>query len=168
MRALTVGPYQPLAERLSQLGSLDTDSCFDMLKSPEKPESTRDFGLSTRWWMRPLRRRPGMQRTHVADPSGIRTGCGLLFSGSSQVALDDAASSRARRHMEESAPRNVATAGTAESSRGPRQPDLEQPLRRATLRSGVFRSDGTSLANLITQMVPRLEMGPLNREGARR
>ena len=167
VRALTEGQYKQPAESLVHLGSLDTDRCSDMLKRPEKPESARDFGISTRWWMRPRRRRPGMQRTHVADPSGIRTACGLLFSGSHQAA-PDALCLRDRRHLGESALRISATTGTAESFRGVRELDLEQLLQLGNPRSEARSSDGTSLADLITQMVPRLGMGPLNREGARR
>ena len=167
MRALIEGQYKQPAEWLGHLGSLDTDRCSDMFLRPEKPESTRDFGLSTRWWMRPRRRRPGMQRTHVADPSGIRTGCGLLFSDSHQGALE-ASCLRDRRHLDESAAGNFATTCTAESFRGPRELGLEQLFQLDDPRSEARPNDGTRLADLITQMVPRLGMGPLNREGARR
>jgi hypothetical protein len=171
VRALTEVQYKRLAECLGHLGSLDTDRCSDMLNSPEKAENNRDFGLSTRWWMRPRKRRPGMQRTHLADPSGIWTLSDPLFSGSHQGALE-ASGLRDRRRLQgrldESAARNFATSGTAESFCGPRESDPKQRLRRENPRSEACSSDGTSLADLITQMVPRLGMGPLNREGARR
>lgn len=171
MRALIEVRHNRLAECLGHLGSLDTDRCSDMFKSPEKAENNRDFGLSTRWWMRPRKRRPGMQRTQLADPSGIRTASDPLFSGSHQGALEASCSRDRRRlheRLDESAAANFAMSGTAESFRGPRESDLEQLLRRDKPRSEACSSDGTSLADLITQMVPRLGMGPLNREGARR
>ena len=171
MRALTEGHYERLVECLGHLGSLDTDRYSDMFKFPEKAESNRDFGLSTRWWMRPRKRRPGMQRTHLADPSGIWTVSGLLFSGSHSGALE-ASCPRDQRplheRLDESAAGNFARSGTAESFLGPRRSDPEPLLRSDNPRSEACSSDGTSLANLITQMVPRLGMGPLNREGARR
>jgi len=167
VRALTKGQYKQTAEWLRHLGSLDTDRCSDMLVRPEKPESARDFGFSTRWWMRPRRRRPGMQRTHVADPSGIRSACGSLFSDSHQGALEGSCL-RDRRHLDGSAAGNFATRCTAESLRGPCELDLEQLRQLDNPRSEARPSDGTRLADLITQMVPRLGMEPLNREGARR
>jgi len=171
VRALTEGKYERLVECLGRLDSLDTDRCSDMFKFPEKAESNRDFGLSTRWWMRPRKRRFGMQRTHLADPSGIWTASAPLFSGSHQGALEASCPRDWRRlheRLDESAAGNFATSGTAASFRGRRKSDLEQLLRRDKPRNEACSSDGTSLANLIPQMVPRLGMGPLNREGARR
>jgi hypothetical protein len=112
-----------------------------------------------------------MQRTHLADPSGIRTASGLLLPESHQDALGASYARDERRlheYTDEAAAGNFATVGAAESFRGLRKSDLEQLLRRDNLRSEACSRDGTSLADLITQMVPRLGMGPLNREGARR
>jgi hypothetical protein len=167
VRALTRGHYKLPAEWPRHRGSLDTDKCSDMLEPPEKPESTRDFGLSTRWWMRPRRRRPGMQRTHVADPSGIRSACALWFSGPKPRALGASCLSDWRR-SDESAERDFATTGTAKSVHGLRGSDLEQLLQFDDPRNEARPSDGMSLADLTVQMGPRHEAGPLNREGARR
>jgi hypothetical protein len=171
VRALTEGQYDRLAECLGRLDSLDTDGCSDMFKFPEKAESNRDFGPSTRWWMRPRKRRLGMKRTHLADPSGTWTASDPRFSGSHPGGLEASCARDWRRlheRLDGSAAGNFATSGTAASFRGPRQSDLEQLLRRDKSRNEACSSDGTSLADLITQMVPRLGMGPLNREGARR
>ena len=171
MRVLSEGHYVRLAESPGHLGSLDTDGCSDMFELPEKAETNKDFGLSTRWWMRPRKRRPGMQRTHSADPRGIWTASDPLFSGSHQAASRASGSGarpRLEERIDESAAETFAAAGSAESSRGPRPSDLAQLHRRDDPRSETCSGDGTSLADLVTQMVPRLGMGPLNREGARR
>lgn len=173
------GAVQPVTEAACRrrregrghLGSLDTGRCSDMFNRPENAENTRVFGLSARWWMQPRRRRSGMQRTHLAGPSGIRTVSDPLPSWPREAAW---ASSHPfvrllpSPRMEELAARNFAVSRVAESVDGPRKPHLEclplcdNPLFRAG--SG----DGTSLAPRITQMVPRIGMEPLNREGARR
>jgi hypothetical protein len=71
-------------------------------------------------------------------------------------------------HMEELAARNFAVSRVAESARGSCKSHLER-LRLSDnplIRAG--SGDGTSLADQITQMVPRIVREPLNREGARR
>ena len=151
--------------------SLDTSRCSDMLESPENAETTTVFGLSARWWMRPRRRRTGMQRTHLAAPSGIRTASDQLSSGRRDVAW---ASTRLLAQLL-SSPRtgastaeNFAVSLLGVSVHGSRQANLERLLLcdAPLIRAG--STDGTSLAARITQMVPRMVTEPLNREGARR
>ena len=165
------GTCRRCGEGRGHLDSLDTGSCSDMFNRPENAENTRVFGLSARWWMRPRRRRTGMQRTHLAGPSGIRTVSDQLPSRPREAAwasshpLDRLLPSP---HTEELAARDFAVSRVAESLHGPRKSHLERlPLcDNPLVRAG--SGDGTSLAPRITQMVPRIGMEPLNREGARR
>lgn len=171
MRALTEGRRELLAGWPRHFGSLDTSRCSDMLKLPEKAESARDFGLSTRWWMQPRRRRLGMQRTHLADPSGIRIAFDPVLPGS-LGARQQLSCARDQRLLDDglgkSAARNSIESGNPESACGQRKPYREYLQRRDEPGDEACSGDGMSLADLITQMVPRLEVGPLNREGARR
>ena len=171
VQRVTEGACRRRGERRAYLDSLDTGRCSDMLDRPENAENTRVFGLLARWWMRPRRRRTGMQRTHLAGPSGIQT-------ASDQLPFGPRAAAWASLHpldrllpspcMEELAARNFAVSRVAESVHGPRKSHLERlPLCDNPLISAGY-GDGTSLAARITQMVPRIGMEPLNREGARR
>lgn len=157
--------------RLGLLGSLDTGRCSDMLESPENAETARVFGLSARWWMRPRRRRTGMQRTHLAGPRGIRTASDQFPSGAREVAYD---TSRLLRRLlsiprsEAPGTKSFAVSRVRESVHGSRRSSFE---RRLLCNAPWIRAEpghGTSLANRITQMVPRMVTEPLKREGARR
>ena len=142
-----------------------------MLEQPENAESNRVFGPSARWWMRPRRLRIGVQRTHLAGPSGFWTASDQLPSGLRE------ASCRLSRplerplpdpRLEESAARNFAVSRVAESVHGPRGSHLERQLLCDKPLIGARSGGGTSLATRIRQMVPRTVLEPLNREGARR
>jgi hypothetical protein len=157
--------------RLGLLGSLDTGRCSDMLESPENAENARVFDLSARWWMRPRRRRTGMQRTHLAGPSGIRTASDQFPSGAREVAYD---SSRPLSRLlpiprsEASGAKSFAVSRVAESVHCSRRSIFERLLLCNAPWIRAESGHGTSLANRITQMVPRMVTEPLKREGARR